>query len=221
MRRRGRPQSQPQGGGRTARRGSTRRRPPHASCARPRPPSPSASAACGATRARRLTRLQPVRGALSRQPAAGAERAPRLSPSPSPGHTAGPGSAAPERAPAAACALEAPGWRAMPGPGAPQPGGGAAAPFPPPGCARGSGAGPGSARALNLGFGARSSSRLPCLVRSLCSRFRSSAHSNQSLSFSLASSPPSKTIGKTTWKDRNLIPYPQKPCWECQINSIS
>lgn len=40
-------------------------------------------------------------------------------------------------------------------------------------------------------------------------------------SISLASSPPSKTIGKTTWKDRNLIPYPQKPCSECQINSIS
>lgn len=66
---RGRPQSRPQGGGRTARRGSARRRLPRASCARPRPPSPSASAACGATRARRLTRLQPVRG--SRQAAGG------------------------------------------------------------------------------------------------------------------------------------------------------
>lgn len=65
-------------------------------------------------------------------------------------------------------------------------------------------------RRATLGLGTRSSSLLLGLVRSFCLRFSSSL---STLSLLI-----SKIMSQTTWKDRNLVPYPPKPCSECQIN---
>ena len=147
---------------------------PRAARARPRrgPRAPPRCAAGGGRGG--SARLQPVRGARCSLPAAGqwGRRAPRLSPPPPPPprHTAGARATESGRAPAAVCALEAPGRAGRARPPSAGTRRGRCCPLP---AASVWHAAP-ALRPATLGLGARSSSPLLGPIRSFCSWFSSS-----------------------------------------------